>query len=233
MTVAPTSEMASGVKMKTLARDSRRMRSKRAAVSRPRPTLPDVATRSQRTLLRRISRNGARGEARPVGERERALLVLEAADHGDDRRIDEVDRQQHHGRRDEDPRQDAVADPGRQALDQRARAREQEPDPADADEQRDGREQELGEELIALPVPQRLGARGVAEQVVDRGEELLTALRVDQDRDADGRERPARSGWRPARMRDEPYEPDPCVRSTATSPLRGSCRNSSGAPHRW
>ena len=58
MTVAPTSEIASGVKMKILASASRRMRSKRAAVSRPRPTLPDVATRSQRTLLRRISRNG-------------------------------------------------------------------------------------------------------------------------------------------------------------------------------
>ena len=58
MTVAPTSEMASGRKTKIFARDSRRMRSKRAAVSRPSPTLPDVAIRSQRMLLRRISRNG-------------------------------------------------------------------------------------------------------------------------------------------------------------------------------
>ena len=58
MTVAPTSEMASGMKMKIFARDSRLMRSKRPAVSRPSPTLPEVAIRSHRMLLRRISTNG-------------------------------------------------------------------------------------------------------------------------------------------------------------------------------
>ena len=58
MTVAPTSEMASGMKTKTFASDSRRMRSNRAAASRPSPTLPLVAIRSQRMLLRRISTNG-------------------------------------------------------------------------------------------------------------------------------------------------------------------------------
>src|SRR6185312_6215701 len=97
----------------------------------------------------------------------------------------------HQGRRDEYPRQDADADLGWQALDQRARAREEEPDPADSNEERNGGEQELGEELIALPVPQRLGPDGVSEEVVDRGEDVLPALRVDQDPDAEaGQDQP-------------------------------------------
>jgi hypothetical protein len=56
MTVAPTREMASGVKMKTFASASCLMRSKRAAMSRPRPTLKVVTATSQITLLRMISR---------------------------------------------------------------------------------------------------------------------------------------------------------------------------------
>ena len=43
MTVAPTSEIASGVNTKILASDSRRIRSNSAATSRPSPTLPAVA----------------------------------------------------------------------------------------------------------------------------------------------------------------------------------------------
>ena len=149
-------------------------------------------------------------------------VVLEAAqDHGPDRRVDQEDRQQHQGRADEDPRQDPVA-PLRlaAALDQRADADEQQPDAADADEQGDHREQELGEELIALAVAQVGRARGVAERVVDRGEEVLArpagrsgrgcrcAAQAEADQAAD------RHGTRRAvRVRD------PACGSTATSLL--------------
>src|SRR5687768_15951812 len=57
MTVAPTREIASGVKMKTLASASRLMRSKSAAMTRPRPTLKPVTATSQIALFRKISRN--------------------------------------------------------------------------------------------------------------------------------------------------------------------------------
>ena len=70
---------------------------------------------------------------------------------------------------------------GGEALDQRAHAGEEEPDPTDAHEQRDRGEQELGDELVALAVPQRLGARRVPDQVVERREEVLATLRLDQD----------------------------------------------------
>ena len=50
--------------------------------------------------------------------------------------------------------------------------------------QRDHRQQELGDHLIALAVAQVGRARGVAERVVDRGQEVRPALRVVQDEDA-------------------------------------------------
>ena len=187
MTVAPTSEIASGREDEhlgqRLAPDAVEQggdEEAQAHAAGRRHDQPD-------DVVPKDLEERPRAEARPVVEREHALLVEEAADHRGHGRIDEVDRQQDQGRCDEDPRNDPITELGREALDDRARARKQEPDPANPDEQRDGGEQELGEELIALPVSQRLGTDGVAEQVVDRGKDVLTAVRVDQDPDPEGR----------------------------------------------
>ena len=55
MTAAPTIEIASGRKTKTLASASRLIRSNSVATARPIPTLPPVPSTSQMMLLRKAS----------------------------------------------------------------------------------------------------------------------------------------------------------------------------------
>ena len=144
--------------MKILASDSRLMRSKRAATSRPRPTLPAVATTSQMHVVAKdLEERRPCARLAQLSSVKRAVVVLEAADHGDDGGIDEVDRRAAASAgRDEDPR--AGCDRGvfgRRRSTSVLSAGEQQPDPADADEQRDRGEQELGDELVALAVAQQ------------------------------------------------------------------------------
>ena len=98
-----------------------------------------------------------------VRERELARVVLEAAQDRSRRGVDQEDRQQRQGRAGEDPRQDPVAPLRLEQADQRADADEQQPDAADADDQRDHRQQELGDHLVALTVAQVGRARRVAD----------------------------------------------------------------------
>ena len=152
MTDAPMSEMASGRKMNVLASASRRTRSNSPAMTRPRNTLPagrhdqpdDVVAQDLDEIRRRHDR--------VVGEREVAVVVEEAAEEGRHGRVQQVCREQHEGRADKDPRQDAVAPSGSQQADEPADAEEQQPDAADADAERDRGKEELGKQLVALPL---------------------------------------------------------------------------------
>ncbi len=112
------------------------------------------------------------------------MVVLEAAQDRSRRGVDQEDRQQREGRAGEDPRQDPVAPLRLQQADEPAHADEQQPDAADADRQGDRRQQELGDHLIALTIPQLCSARDVAQRLVDRGEQVRPTLGVEQDEDA-------------------------------------------------
>ena len=135
-------------------------------------------------LLRRICGEFGLDHTAKFGERELALVVLEAAQDRSGGRVDQEDRQQRQGGADEDPRQDPVAPLRLEQADQPAHAEEQQPDAADAHDQGDHRQQELGDHLIALAVAQVGRAGRVADRVVDRGQEVRPALRVVQDEDA-------------------------------------------------
>ena len=167
------------------------------------------------------------GQHRVVRERELALVVREAAQDRARRRVDQEDGQQRQGRADEDPRQDPVAPLRLQQADQRADADEQQPDAADADGQGDRRQQDLGDHLVARAVAQVGRARGVAERLVDRGQEVRPALRVEQDEEAGAAQaeadQPGDRQDEARRVRDAQFELRP------SHPPPG---HSSGARHR-
>ena len=111
--------------------------------------------------MRRICDELGVGQHLVVRERERAVVVLEAAQDGPRRGVDQEDPQERQGGAGEDPRQDPVTPLRREQADQRRHTDEQEPDAADADDQGDRRQQELGDDLIALTVAQRRSAPAV------------------------------------------------------------------------
>ena len=92
-----------------LASDSRRTRSKSPAKMSPSATLPAGPDDQPDEVVAQDRGELGLGQHREVGERELALLVLQAAQDRSRRGVDQEDRQQRQGGADEDPRQDPVA----------------------------------------------------------------------------------------------------------------------------